>query len=418
VHRAVGTPGKEFTLVEHVAASGRQLSRIGSPGGVVHRLDKGTSGVLVLAKTDRAHASLVTAFFRRATSKTYLALVSGEPTPMNSVPTGRSPVVENNGSGVVEDATTMKVVDLKSRLRALGLAVGGTKAELIARINLATCQPDEPGGNPSCGVVSLTLDGRPALSHWRRLGVATLPNSKDMPGGTLALVEVKTVTGRKHQVRRHLANGLGTPILFDPLYSRSDPKKSKFQGKSKDKKVDEASSPVSAECLVACLKSADEAVSAPKRASDFFFLHAAYLSLRHPVQQGKCSPPWKGLLFSCIVVHVFNVSNLKRLSLSLAVKTAFSTSVHRLQGNFGKAPSGCSSARSAFAKALVLNSMNPNQHSAQVAHCENSGITSLWLLETPPFFVALNLIIKENWGGGGNARMFISVNSAGASRVR
>jgi 23S rRNA pseudouridine1911/1915/1917 synthase len=82
------------TLVNALLGRGTQLASVGSPDrpGIVHRLDRGTSGVLVVAKTDEAHSRLSEAFASRNVRKRYLALVWGHPPEEGTVdqPIGRS----------------------------------------------------------------------------------------------------------------------------------------------------------------------------------------------------------------------------------------------------------------------------------------------------------------------------------------
>jgi len=81
VHPAAGN--YSGTLVNALQFHCRSLSGIGGVmrPGIVHRLDRGTSGLLVVAKTDAAHRALAAAFARREVRKTYLALVWGHPDP-------------------------------------------------------------------------------------------------------------------------------------------------------------------------------------------------------------------------------------------------------------------------------------------------------------------------------------------------
>jgi len=140
VHRVEGTPTKEKSLCEIVASSGRPLSSLGPShaAGVTHRLDKGTSGLIVLTKTNLAHAALVMTFFRRLVSKSYLALTTA-----------------------------------------------------------AQASSDGNGSETTRGRIDLPLDGRPAISEWEL--VSTLYG--DAASTPIAsLVKVKTLTGRKHQV--------------------------------------------------------------------------------------------------------------------------------------------------------------------------------------------------------------------------
>jgi len=79
VHPGAGEP--QTTLIDVIRASGRQLSSIGSQErqGIVHRLDKETSGVMVVCKTDAAHEKLAEDFAERRVRKNYTAVVCGVP---------------------------------------------------------------------------------------------------------------------------------------------------------------------------------------------------------------------------------------------------------------------------------------------------------------------------------------------------
>ena len=127
---------------------------------LVHRLDRGTSGVIIVARTRPAAAFLSEEFASRRARKTYLALVHG------SLPEGNSGVL---------DHPLVKVEE------------GGRPRMLIAR----------PGRKGS----------QQAVTHWRLLSRA----------GDRAVLELKPETGRMHQIRAHLM-GAGCPILGDHLY--------------------------------------------------------------------------------------------------------------------------------------------------------------------------------------------------------
>jgi 23S rRNA pseudouridine1911/1915/1917 synthase len=94
VHAGAGETGA--TLVDVLRAHGVTLSNVGPPerGGIVHRLDKDTTGVMAVCKTDAAHWALAAAFEARTVKKTYLALVSGVPRSPGRVeaPIARHPV--------------------------------------------------------------------------------------------------------------------------------------------------------------------------------------------------------------------------------------------------------------------------------------------------------------------------------------
>src|SRR5262249_43509253 len=95
VHAGAGNPSG--TLVNALLGRELELSKGGDPlrPGIVHRLDKETSGVILVAKNDAAHAKLGEAFQQRAVKKTYVALVQGvlkERTGSIELPIGRDPI--------------------------------------------------------------------------------------------------------------------------------------------------------------------------------------------------------------------------------------------------------------------------------------------------------------------------------------
>jgi len=128
---------------------------------LVHRLDRDTSGLILLARDPDTHRRLSAAFAERRVRKTYLARVCGVPT-----------------------------------------ARGGLIDQPLARI---ATRP------PRYGVVPPERGGRPSLSRWRRLQTGVDPAG---PWSTLLLLPH---TGRSHQLRVHLA-WLGHPVRGDPLY--------------------------------------------------------------------------------------------------------------------------------------------------------------------------------------------------------
>jgi len=152
---------------------------VGGPDrpGIVHRLDKDTSGLLVVAKSARAHRALVEAMRRREVARTYRALVWGDP-PADAgevdAPMGRDP-----------------------RERKRMAVLGGVRRGAGPAAGTGTARHGR-GAGPA---------GRPALTRWRvlrRFGPATL-------------LEVKLETGRTHQIRVHLAH-VRHPVVGDPLY--------------------------------------------------------------------------------------------------------------------------------------------------------------------------------------------------------
>ena len=158
VHPGPGHKGG--TLVSGLLHHFGSLSQIGGVErpGIVHRLDKETSGCLVVAKTDAAHRSLAAQFAGREVGKRYLALVSGTP---------RQP------SGVVDAPIARHPVHRKKM------------------------------------TVSAVGRGRDAVTAYRVLASAA----------GVSLIECRPRTGRTHQIRVHLKH-LGCPVLGDPLYGR------------------------------------------------------------------------------------------------------------------------------------------------------------------------------------------------------
>lgn len=138
---------------------GDSLSGIGGVArpGIVHRLDKETSGLMVVAKNDHAHQTLTSQFSDRTLSRLYKALIWGVPTPLEGE-------VEGNIGRHHKSRQKMAVV------------TGG---------------------------------GKEALTRYKVLEV--------LAAGNAALVSCKLATGRTHQIRVHMAH-IGHPVIGDPLY--------------------------------------------------------------------------------------------------------------------------------------------------------------------------------------------------------
>lgn len=155
VHPGAGR--RQGTLVNALLAHCKDLSGIGGVErpGIVHRLDRDTSGVLVVAKHDRAHEALSRQFAAREVTKDYLAFVLGVPRPA------------------------------EQRIETHFARHPTERRKFTGRVSA----------------------GRRALTSFRLVRA----------GGGLALLDVALGTGRTHQIRVHLSE-LGHPIAGDPLY--------------------------------------------------------------------------------------------------------------------------------------------------------------------------------------------------------
>jgi len=159
IHPAPGNPDR--TLVNAlIAHCGDSLSGIGGElrPGIVHRLDKDTSGLIVAAKNDLAHRALSTAFAAHDIERAYLAIVWGTP----------APAAGEIGGNIGRHPTDRK------------------KMAIVAR------------------------GGKAALTRYRLLRPL---------GRAASLVECRLATGRTHQIRVHMA-AIGHPVVGDPTYGR------------------------------------------------------------------------------------------------------------------------------------------------------------------------------------------------------
>ncbi|RZM24218.1 MAG: RluA family pseudouridine synthase, partial [Sphingomonas sp.] len=160
VHPAAGNYDGTLVnaLLHHCAGSLSGIGGVERPG-IVHRIDKDTSGLIVAAKTDRAHEGLAAQFKRHSIDRRYKAIVAGRPQP---------------AAGTVDAALARSSAN---------------------RQKMAIVEADR---------------GKRAVTHYATL--TTLRNA--------TLVECRLETGRTHQVRVHMTS-LGHPLLGDPVYGRA-----------------------------------------------------------------------------------------------------------------------------------------------------------------------------------------------------
>ncbi|HEX2517251.1 MAG TPA: RluA family pseudouridine synthase [Chloroflexota bacterium] len=171
------------TLVNALLAHTPQLSRMGGEQrpGIVHRLDRDTSGLMVVAKHDQAQRLLARQLRQREMDKRYLALVDGAPVPPRS------------GS----------LAGARSTRAGAPLIESGTVEAPLGR---------HPQRSRPMAIVPEGEGGRPSLTHFavlRRYARHTL-------------LECRPVTGRTHQIRVHLA-AIGAPVVGDRVYGRRPP---------------------------------------------------------------------------------------------------------------------------------------------------------------------------------------------------
>jgi 23S rRNA pseudouridine1911/1915/1917 synthase len=160
VHPAAGNPDGTLVnaLLHHCAGRLSGIGGVARPG-IVHRIDKDTSGLMVVAKTDRAHEGLAKQFAVHSIDRRYKAIVAGRPSPPSGsidAPLARSPANRKK--------------------------------------------------------VAVVASGKRAVTHYRTL----------QPLREATLVECRLETGRTHQVRVHMTS-IGNPLLGDPVYGRTKP---------------------------------------------------------------------------------------------------------------------------------------------------------------------------------------------------
>jgi 23S rRNA pseudouridine1911/1915/1917 synthase len=158
VHPAAGNPDGTLVnaLLHHCGGSLSGIGGVARPG-IVHRIDKDTSGLIVAAKTDRAHEGLARQFKDHSIDRRYRAIVSGRPLPP---------------SGTIDAPLARSSANRKK--------------------------------------IAIVASGKRAVTRF-----STIRALREA-----ALVECRLETGRTHQVRVHMAS-IGHPLLGDPVYGRT-----------------------------------------------------------------------------------------------------------------------------------------------------------------------------------------------------
>ncbi len=163
----VHAPNKNYsdvTLSDWVVDAHEEIAHVGliDRPGIVHRLDKDTSGLMIIPRTNHAHATMTEMFKQRKIHKTYLAIVLGHPPATGTIDffIGRHPIIRN-------------------------------------KMHHFTNSSKRP-------------NSRDAVTHFKVLNYF-----KDF-----SLVEIKPITGRTHQIRVHFT-ALGFPLLADTLYGKT-----------------------------------------------------------------------------------------------------------------------------------------------------------------------------------------------------
>ncbi len=164
VHPAPGSPSGTLVnaLLHHCKGSLSGIGGVARPG-IVHRIDKDTSGLLVVAKHDKAHTGLAEQFAAHTVERRYRAVCKGHPNP----PSGR---VEGNIGRNPNDRKKMTVV---------------------------------------------RSGGKPAVTHYR-----SIDHFQQAGKPVASYIECQLETGRTHQVRVHMLH-IGHPLVGDPLYTRT-----------------------------------------------------------------------------------------------------------------------------------------------------------------------------------------------------
>jgi 23S rRNA pseudouridine1911/1915/1917 synthase len=172
MHPAPGAPHSPLVnaVLHHAGASLSGIGGVARPG-IVHRIDKDTTGLVVVAKSDAAHVGLARQFAKHSIERAYLAVTRGAPRE-------RSGVVDERLIRSREDRRKMSVVrDRESKA------------------------------------------GKHAVTHYWIIESYGQASGESAGRAAAAFVECRLETGRTHQIRAHLAH-IGAPLIGDPMYGK------------------------------------------------------------------------------------------------------------------------------------------------------------------------------------------------------
>ena len=207
-----------------------QLSALSGPlrPGIVHRLDKQTSGLILVAKNDVAHRALAQMFSGRMLEKRYIALVHRT---------------------VQQDRGTILLPIARDRIRRTRMTTrtANTYMTTASHGSEGLRHPNEPEPKAE----RRAFDARPATTHY------TVLERLHTSAGDFTLLDLRIETGRTHQIRVHM-QALGHPVVGDTLYGAP----ARIPGLE----------------TVAADAAAQDAPTLPRN-----FLHAAHLALPHPI---------------------------------------------------------------------------------------------------------------------------------------
>jgi 23S rRNA pseudouridine1911/1915/1917 synthase len=173
-------------LLHHCGPGLTGIGGVARPG-IVHRLDKDTSGVMVAAKTEPVHAAMVRLFQAHDIDRVYLAVTRGSPRPL----TGR---IETRIARSPHDRKKMAVV-----------------RERHVKFDPYRDDPENAEDESAHGKIAIT--------NYRALATFGLLDDTGVQPAA-ALVECRLETGRTHQIRVHMAH-IGAPVVGDPVYGRN-----------------------------------------------------------------------------------------------------------------------------------------------------------------------------------------------------